>query len=168
MCVNELSDNLTEEEIAAAISQIRKERASGLDGISTEMLKYGGAESVCWLKTIAHEIRRTEMVPSDSTKELIIPIHKKINHTTCDNCRGIALLSIPSNIFSRAILKSTQALGRFFLCENQYGFRQGRCCVNKVFSLGVMMEKAKEFHKPIYLCFIDFRKTDDSLNLNSL
>ena len=37
VCVNELSDNLTEEEIAAAISQMQKGRAPGLDGTSTEM-----------------------------------------------------------------------------------------------------------------------------------
>ena len=41
--VNELSDNLTEEEIAAAISQMKKGRAPGLDGIATEMFKLGGA-----------------------------------------------------------------------------------------------------------------------------
>ena len=46
VCVNELSDNLIEEEIAAAISQMRKGRAPGLEGISTEVLKLGGAESV--------------------------------------------------------------------------------------------------------------------------
>ena len=45
VCVNDLSDNLTEEE-DAAISQMHKGRAPGLDGISTEMSKLGGAESV--------------------------------------------------------------------------------------------------------------------------
>ena len=75
---------------------MRKRGAPGLDGISTEMLKLGGAESVCWLNTIVDEIWRTEMVPSDWTKQLLIIIHKKGSHTTCDNYRGIALLSIPS------------------------------------------------------------------------
>ena len=32
VCVNKLSDKLTEEEITAVISQIRKSRAPGLDG----------------------------------------------------------------------------------------------------------------------------------------
>ena len=30
------------------------------------------------------------------------------------------------------------------------------------------MEKAREFHKPIYICIIDFRKAYDSVNHNSL
>ena len=51
MC--ELNHNLTEEKNSAVISQMQKEIAPGLDGISTEMLKLGGAESLRWMKTIA-------------------------------------------------------------------------------------------------------------------
>ena len=166
--MNDLTDNLIEEEIAAAIYQMQKGRAPGLDGISTEMLKLGGAESVRWLKIIADGIWRTEMVPSDWTKQLPIPIHKKGSHTICDNYRGIALLSIPSKIFSRAILNWLKPHADLFLLENQCGFRQGRGCADQLFSLWVLMEKAGEFHKPIYICFIDLRKVYDSVNHNSL
>ena len=168
ICVNELSDNLTEEEIAAAISQMRKGRAPGLDRILTEMLKLGGAESVCWLKIIADGIWRTEMVPSDWMKQMLIPIHKKGCRTTCDNYCGIALLSIPSKIFSRAILNRLKPYAEFFLRENQCGFRQDRGCADQLFSLQVLMEKAREFHKQIYICFIDLRKAYDSVNRISL
>ena len=40
VCVNELIDNLAEAEIAAVISQMRKGRAPGLDGMSTEWSQY--------------------------------------------------------------------------------------------------------------------------------
>ena len=125
VCMNELSDNLTEEEIVAAISQMRKGRAPGLDGISIEILKLGGTESVHWLKTIADGIWRTEVVPSEWTKQRLIPIHKKGSHTTCDNYRGITLLSIPSKIFSRAILNWLQPCTDLFLRQNQCDFHQG-------------------------------------------
>ena len=62
MCVDELSDNLTEEELTAAISQMQKGRALGLDGILTEMFKLGGAESVHWQNILADGIRIKEMV----------------------------------------------------------------------------------------------------------
>ena len=53
VCVNELIDNLAEEEIAAAISQMRKGRAPGLDGMSTEWSQYQkksdlGKFDNCW------------------------------------------------------------------------------------------------------------------------
>ena len=98
------------------------------------------------------------MVPSDWTKQLLIPIHKKGCRTTCDNYRGIALLSIPSKIFSRAILNQLKPYAELFLREIQCGFHQGRGCADHLFSLQVLMEKAREFHKPINICFIDLRK----------
>ena len=122
VCMNELSDNLTEEKIAAAISQMRKGRAPVLGGISTEMLKLGGAESVHLLKNIADGIWRTEMVSSDWTMQLLIPIHKKVSCTTCDSYRDIAILSIPSKIFSRAILNRLKSCSELYIHGNQCGF----------------------------------------------
>ena len=168
VCVNELSDNWTEEEITAVISQMRKGRAPGLEGIPTEMSKLSGTESIHWLRTIADGIWRTDMVPSDWTKQLLIPIHKKGCCTTCDDYCGIALLSIPSKIFSRVILNWLKPYAELFLRENQCGFRQGRGCADQLFSLWVLMEKAREFYKSIYICFIDLRKAYDSVYRNSL
>ena len=68
MCVNELSNNLTEEEIAEVISLMWKVRTPGLDVIMTEMLNLGGVESVRLLKTIADGIWRAKMVPNDWMK----------------------------------------------------------------------------------------------------
>ena len=36
------------------------------------------------------------------------------------------------------------------LRENQCGFREGRGCVDQVYNLRVLMEKAREFHSPLY------------------
>ena len=83
------------------------------------------------------------------------------SHTTCDNYHGIALLSIPNKIFSRAILNQLQPYAEL-LHGNQCGFRQSRGCADELFSLQVLMEKAMDFCKPIYICFIDFRKSYDS------
>ena len=38
--------------IHTVILKLRSERAPGIDGISVEMLVLGGAETICWLKTI--------------------------------------------------------------------------------------------------------------------
>ena len=58
LCVKEeLSANLSEEEIAMAISQMRQRRAPVLDEISTEMLKLRGEKCVRWLKVIADRSR---------------------------------------------------------------------------------------------------------------
>ena len=50
----------------------------------------------------------------------------------------------------------------WMLRELPCGFRPGRGCVDKVFVLCALIEKAREFHTPFYLCFIDLTKAYDS------
>ena len=90
---DELCLPLSEEEIYVAVSQLKNGRAPGQDSISAEMLKY-----------LFDLIWSTESIPSDWKRQTIIPLHKKGSRSTCDNYRGIALLSTPSKVFSKAIL----------------------------------------------------------------
>ena len=52
--------------------------------------------------------------------------------------------------------------------ESQCGFRHGRGCADQLFSLRMLMEKAREYHQPIYACFIDLKKAYDSVHRESL
>ena len=42
------------------------------------------------------------------------------------------------------------------LSNVQDGFRKGRETTNQIANIGWIIEKAREFHKTIYLCFIDY------------
>ena len=48
---DDLCGPLSEEEICTAISQLKNGRAPGMDGITAEMIKLGGTESVQWFKS---------------------------------------------------------------------------------------------------------------------
>ena len=89
--------------------------------------------------------------------------------TICDNYHGIALLSTPSKVFTKAILNRVKPRTELFLHESQCGFRSGRGCADHLFSVRTLMEKAREFHHPLYnICFIDLRKAYDSINHEAL
>ena len=160
--------NLSEDEIAVAIKQLKKGKAPGLDEISLEMLRLGGEESIRWLKLVSDVIWREESVPADWRSQLLVPLHKKGSRTNCDNYRGIALLSIPSKVFAKAILNRLKPRAELVLRESQCGFRRNRSCIDQIFSLRVLMEKAREFHHPLYICFVDLRKAYDSVCRSSL
>ena len=57
---------------------------------------------------------------------------------------------------------------RLKLGEVQAGFRKGRGNRDQIANIGWIMEKAKEFQKSIYFCFIDYAKAFDYVDHNKL
>ena len=163
-----LSQPISEDEIQVAIAQLRDGKAPGDDGISAELLKLGGDETICCLTSLFNFIWSSESIPSDWLNHLIVPLHKKGSRSKCNNYRGIALLSIPSKVFNHAILNRIKPRAEALLRENQCGFRKGRRCTNQLFSLRVLMEKARDYHRPLYICFVDLGKAYDSINRAAL
>ena len=54
------------------------------------------------------------------------------------------------------------------LPDVQAGFRKGRGTTDQIANIRWMMEKAREFQKKIYFCFIDYAKAFDSVDHNKL
>ena len=70
------------------------------------------------------------------------------------------------------MLKILQArLRQFMNCEFpdvQAGFRKGRGTRSQITNICWIMEKAREFQKNIYFCFIDYTKAFDCVDHNKL
>ena len=54
------------------------------------------------------------------------------------------------------------------LPDVQAGFRKGRGTRDQIANISWIMEKAREFQKNIYFCFIDYAKAFDCVNHNKL
>ena len=54
------------------------------------------------------------------------------------------------------------------LPDVQAGFRQGRGTRDQIANIRWVMEKAKEFQKNIYFCFIDYANAFDCVDHNKL
>ena len=54
------------------------------------------------------------------------------------------------------------------LQDVQAGFRKGRETRDQIANIHWIMEKAREFQKNIYFCFIDYAKTFDCVDHNQL
>ena len=70
------------------------------------------------------------------------------------------------------MLKILQArLQQYVNCELpgvQVGFRKDRGTGDQIANICWIMEKAREFHKSIYFCFIDYAKAFDSVDHHKL
>ena len=66
------------------------------------------------------------------------------------------------------MLKILQARLQQYLNHVQTGFRKGRETRDQIANILWIMEKAREFQKNIYFCFIDYAKAFDSGDHNKL
>ena len=90
---------------------------------------------------------------------------KKGNVKECSNYHTIALISHTSKV----MLKILQArLQQHELPDVQAGFRKGRGTRDHIANICWIIEKAREFQKNIYFCFLDFAKVFDSVDHNKL
>ena len=113
------------------------------------------------LHSICQQIRKTQQWPQDWKRSVFIPVPKKGNAKECSNYRTIELISHASKV----MLKILQArLQQYVNCELpvvQAGFRKGRGTRDQIADIRWIMEKAIEFQKNIYFCFIDYAKAFD-------
>ena len=101
-------------------------------------------------------------------KSVFIPIPKKGNAKECSNYRTIALISHASKVMLRILQARFQQYVNRELPDVQAGFRKGRGTRDQIANIRWIVEKAREFQKNIYFCFIDYAKAFDCVGHNKL
>ena len=121
-----------------------------------------------WLAELASLVWEFEAVPDDWLSQLTVPLHKKGSTQDCDNYRGIVLLCIPGKVSCRVIQRRVAERVEHLLRESKCGFRKEWGCIDQVFTLRVLAEKAREFNTSLYLSLVYLRKAYDSVNCKAL
>ena len=79
-----------------------------------------------------------------------------------------ALISNASKVMLNILQARLQQYVNHELPDVQAGFRKGRETRDQIANICWIMEKAREFQKNIYFCFIDYAKTFDCVDHNKL
>ena len=101
-------------------------------------------------------------------RSIFILIPKKSNAKECSNYHTMALISHTSKIMLKILQARLQQYGNHELPEVQAGFRKGRGTRDQIANICWINEKAREFQKNIYFCFIDHAKAFDSVQFSSV
>ena len=101
-------------------------------------------------------------------RSVFILIPKKGNAKESSNYRTIALISQANKIMLKILQGSLQQYVNHELPVVQAGFRKGRGTRDQVANIPWIMEKAREFQKNIYFCFIDYAEAFDYVDHNKL
>ena len=100
-----------------------------------------------------------------------VSCHSNLKERQCQrmlNYHTIALISHASKVMLKILQARLQQYVNCELPDVQAGFRKGRGTRNQIGNIFWIMEKAREFQKNIYFCFIDCAKAFHCVDHNKL
>ena len=118
------------------------------------------------LHSVCLHIWKIQQWPQDWKRSVFILIPKKGNAKDCSHYCTIALISHASNVQNSP--SQASAICEPWTSDVQAGFRKGRGTRDQIANICWIVEKAREFQKNIYFCFIDYAKSFDSVDHNKL
>lgn len=173
LCLHEddLSNDITQQEVNAAIDKLKCDKAPGSDGVPSEFFKCIKFDISPYLAQLFTQILNSGRFPNAWTEAIIVPLHKKGSVNVCSNYRGISLLNTMCKIFTFILnnriniyVENNDIIG-----EYQGGFRKAHSTVDNVFILQSLVQKyiTRRKHR-FYCCFVDFKKAFDMVDRKKL
>ena len=96
-----------------------------------------------------------------------VSLHSNPKERQCQRCSNYcttALISQASKVMLKIFQARLQQYMNLELPDIQAGFRKGRGTRDQIANICWIMEKAREFQKNIYFCFIDYAKAFDCVS----
>ncbi len=125
-----------------------------MNGVTGEMLKYGGDAVVEWMLLICERSWMT------GKKTIIVPLYKgKGSRSECSSYKGISLLSVQGKVYGRILTERPMEVTE----GKQGGFRKGRGCVDQIFAMKMLVEYLGK-DKKLYAAFMDLKKAYDRVD----
>ena len=140
----------------------------GGEGIPIELFQILKYDAVKVLHSICQQIWKTQQWPQDWKTSVFIPTPKKGNAKECSNYCTIALISHASKVMLKILQAKLQQYVNCELPDVQAGFRKSRGTRDQIVNIHWIMEKAREFQKNEYFCFIYYAKAFECVDHNTL
>ena len=117
---------------------------------------------------LCQQIWKSKQWPQDWKRSVLIPIPKKGNDKEHSDYCIIALISHTSKVMLKILQMRLQQYVNLELPDVQAGFRKGRGTRDQIANIHWITERAREFQKNIYSCFIDYAKEFDCVDHSKL
>ena len=161
MVVIHLEPDILECKVKWALENITMNKASGGDGIPTELFQILKDDGVKVLHLICQQIWKTQQWPQDWKRAVFILIPKRGKAKECSNYCTIAFISHTSKVKLKILLSRLQQYMNWKIPEVKSGFRKGRGTRDQITNIRWITEEAKVLQKNSYHCFIVYTKVFD-------
>ena len=166
--ITHLEPGILECEVNWALGSITKNKAGAGDGVLAELFQILKDDAVKVLHSMCQQNWKTQQWLQGWKMSVFFPIPKEGNAKECSNYRTIAIISHGSKVMLKILQARFQQYMNSELPDVQAGFKKGRGTRDQIPNICWIMEKAREFQKNIYFCFIDYAKAFDCVDHNKL
>ena len=152
--------------IDGIINNMKKGKAAGLDGLTTEHLQHCHPSLPTLLAKLFNIIMETGIVPEKFGLSYTVPLLKgnigMSKSLTVTDFRGISISPVISKIFENCIL---QRFKEFFVTsDNQFGFKKFSGCSHAIYTVRQTVEHFTNSGTTVNLCALDLSKAFDKIN----
>ena len=154
---------ITRTEIEYALKGIPMRKAPGPDDITTEMIMAAGGRGVTEITNSENMMYSEGRFPELMYKSIFITIPKVNGTAKCEKHRTISLTSHVTILVLRVIMNRLSGRTLSEISEVQNRFMPDRSTRNAIFVLRRLVERIIEKQKDVYVCFIDYSKSFDTV-----
>ena len=166
--ITHLEPDILECKVTWALGSITTNKASGGDGLPVELVQVLKHDAVKVLHSICQQIWKTQQWSQDWERSVFIPVPEKGNAKEYSNYHTIYFIPHASKVMLKIFQARLQQYVNRELPDVQAGFRKGRGSRGQIANICWIMEKARQFQKNIYFCFVDNAKAFDCVDHNKL
>ena len=144
-------------EVEVRVRKLKNGKVAGKDEMIGEIIKGGGDRVVDWIWRLCDMAFESGVVPEDWISAVIVALYNgKGERTECKNYRGIRLLSVVGKIYAGILVDRVHRVTGCLIDGGQGVFRLRKGCVDQIFTLKQIGEKAQEEKHRVYVGFIDW------------
>ena len=151
---------ISKQEVRAAVMKMKCNKAPGPTGLGTEVLKAAGEDCIDRMTDLCNAVINEGRMPKDWDKSLMINVYKgKGDALECGSYRGIKLLEHAMKVFERVI--EARLRQKIHIDDMQFGFTPGKGTTDAVFMVRQLQEKYLGKKRGLWMAFIDLEKAFD-------
>ena len=154
--------NIDQEEVTKALGKMKREKAPGPSGVTSDLLKYAGASGLEALTSVFQELMKEEVSPREWSVSLTLPLYKKKGDALlCGKHRGLRLLEHSMKIWEHILLARLKE--HVTIDPQQFGFLAGRSTSDAILIVRQLQEKYGAKKKKLFHIFVDLEKAFDKV-----
>ena len=162
-------DPFSDDELDAALKQLRNGRCQDTTGLLAEMLKAGGPTLHSHLLRLFNDVTRPSATPPDQWRQTTISvIYKSGDPQLSNNYRPIAIIPLLYKLFARLLYNRLQPLLDCQQTADQAGFRPHHSTEDHLFTTTIIQERSREWQLPLWVSAVDFKKAFDTISHHKL